>query len=308
MENRKNIFFGCLMMVLSILTLLYTYSMKFVNQIMYIDFKYTIMLVKYIIPAICILLGVIGITIIIIGEQRKCGHIKEITKNNLLGPLIIFLNIPFILYTNSALFRNQICRLMSFNHWFIFVEYIVPVICILLVGIGITTIIRERRKCETPQEIIKNIEFENTKTGEVKTAPTGFSWTTLFFGFLPALIRGDFKWAFIQFLLNGLTLGISWIVFAFIYNKLYIKDLFNKGFTPFREQDTAYLVNTGVITSNQVAFQINKNHLSEEKRRGVVNQGPTLTVPEQLKEYKELLDSGIITQEEFDKKKVELLK
>lgn len=45
----------------------------------------------------------------------------------------------------------------------------------------------------------------------------------------------------------------------------------------------------------------------EEKRKILESQSETDNV-KKIKEYKELLDSGIITQEEFDKKKAELLK
>jgi len=80
--------------------------------------------------------------------------------------------------------------------------------------------------------------FKNAAFGTIKSAPVGFSWTTLFFGFFPALFRGDFKWAAIIFFVTAvagvLTIGwgawIAWIVFAVIYNKMYIKELLNKGY------------------------------------------------------------------------------
>ena len=69
--------------------------------------------------------------------------------------------------------------------------------------------------------------------GVVKRVPTGFSWTTLFFGFFPALLRGDLKWAAIQalgnggiiFMTGGIGLLVTWPLFAAIYNSRYEQDL-----------------------------------------------------------------------------------
>ena len=71
---------------------------------------------------------------------------------------------------------------------------------------------------------------ENPNTGVIKNAPVGSSLTTLFFGGLPALFRGDIKWFFIQLLIAFFTFGLSNLVFAFIYNKIYIQKLLEKGF------------------------------------------------------------------------------
>ena len=73
------------------------------------------------------------------------------------------------------------------------------------------------------------ITFEN-KSGVVKDAPVGFSQTTFFFGFFPALIRGDWLWAVIIFAATFVTFGLAGLVFAFIYNRLYIQSLLKQGF------------------------------------------------------------------------------
>lgn len=72
--------------------------------------------------------------------------------------------------------------------------------------------------------------MEHPQTGITQKAPIGFSWTTLFFGGLPALFRGDIKWFFIQLLVDCFTLGVSAFAFPFIYNKIFVKKLLEKGF------------------------------------------------------------------------------
>jgi len=65
---------------------------------------------------------------------------------------------------------------------------------------------------------------------EIKEVPLGFSWTTVFFGFFPALIRADYVMAAVIGILGVITWGLSGIVFGFIYNKMYAKSLLFKGY------------------------------------------------------------------------------
>ena len=74
------------------------------------------------------------------------------------------------------------------------------------------------------------INFKNPNTGAMKQAPVGFSWTTFFFSFFPALLRGHIVGALIIFAVAFLTGGIGVLVFAFIYNKMYIKHLVGEGY------------------------------------------------------------------------------
>jgi hypothetical protein len=72
------------------------------------------------------------------------------------------------------------------------------------------------------------LQLKNPNTGELKEAPVGFSWTVLFWGFFPPLFRGDWKFTAIFLLLGMFTFGASNLVFSFIYNKFFIKDLIYK--------------------------------------------------------------------------------
>ena len=83
-----------------------------------------------------------------------------------------------------------------------------------------------------------NITLKHPTFGTIKSAPVGFSWTTALMGIAPALVRGDFKWAGIIGLITFVSaiimpvigLFLCWIIFGLIYNKMYIKELVDKGY------------------------------------------------------------------------------
>lgn len=86
--------------------------------------------------------------------------------------------------------------------------------------------------------------------GMVKECKVGFSWTTLFFGLFVPLLRGDLKNCAIMGIVGLLTCGLSWLVFPFTYNKMYVKGLLMQGFTGATEIDKDVLVNKGFIVAS----------------------------------------------------------
>jgi hypothetical protein len=72
--------------------------------------------------------------------------------------------------------------------------------------------------------------MRHPQTGLVKKGLVGFSWTTLFFGGFPALFRGDIVIGLVTMVLSFFTLGISNIIWAFMYNKQYTRRLVEGGY------------------------------------------------------------------------------
>ncbi len=90
------------------------------------------------------------------------------------------------------------------------------------------------------------LTFQN-KTGMKIQVTDGFSWTTLLFGPLVPLFRGDGKWFFIMLISGLLTYGISSFVFPFFYNEVYIKALLEKGFYATDKTTAQWLRNNNLI-------------------------------------------------------------
>ncbi|HEY0524287.1 MAG TPA: hypothetical protein VGD08_12915 [Stellaceae bacterium] len=76
----------------------------------------------------------------------------------------------------------------------------------------------------------KAVMLRNPQTGIVKKGLYGFSWTTFFFGGLPAMFRGDWLMGLILVVLQFLTWGISGLIAAFVYNKHYTTKLIERGY------------------------------------------------------------------------------
>jgi hypothetical protein len=87
--------------------------------------------------------------------------------------------------------------------------------------------------------------------GQMKEGKDGFSWTTFFFGVFPALFRGDWKYFGIMLFAALISLGFSWLVFPFIYNKLYMKDLIQSGYKPVDPSYADYLRLKGIFVPKE---------------------------------------------------------
>jgi hypothetical protein len=85
-----------------------------------------------------------------------------------------------------------------------------------------------------------DVYMRNPLTGAKKRARTGFSWTSLLFGFWVPLFRGDWKWTAIllpsYLVLAFLTLGLGNLVLGIVqgakYNEWHLDGLRESGYAP----------------------------------------------------------------------------
>lgn len=97
------------------------------------------------------------------------------------------------------------------------------------------------------------VRLQHPQTGLVKKGFVGFSWTTLFFGFFPALFRGDWLFGIILCVLCVFTGGLAAIIAAFLYNKSYTNRLIEKGYQLADNEDLNALARTklGIVSARE---------------------------------------------------------
>ena len=151
-----------------------------------------------------------------------------------------------------------------------------------------------------------------SKNGVVREAPVGFSWTTFFLSFWVPLTRGDWMWAIIMLVAVFITFGIAGILFAFIYNRLYIEGLLKQGysvksFTGERKEIEASaqikLGNSSSENSPSKTSSSNSNISTASRPRSSEKD-----LTDELEELQELYEDGTLSEAQFKKANNKLLK
>jgi hypothetical protein len=151
-----------------------------------------------------------------------------------------------------------------------------------------------------------------SKNGAIKEAPVGFSWTTFFLSFWVPLTRGDWMWAIIMFVAIFITFGFAGILFAFIYNRLYIESLLKQGYSvksftgEKKEIEASAQIKLGNSTSeNALTKKISSNSNMSTTSRLRSNKKD---LTHELEELQELYEDGTLSEAQFKKAKNKLLR
>jgi len=112
-----------------------------------------------------------------------------------------------------------------------------------------------------------------SKNGAIKEAPVGFSWTTFFVSAFVPLFRGDWTWALIMLIASFITFGLAGILFAFIYNRLYIEGLLKQGYAVISywgdkkeiESNIQLILNNFIDNNELIKFEIDTPNEMEKK-------------------------------------------
>jgi|TARA_B110000971_G_C19861030_1_gene431634 hypothetical protein len=151
-----------------------------------------------------------------------------------------------------------------------------------------------------------------SKNGAIREAPVGFSWTTFFLSFWVPLTRGDWMWAIIMFVAIFITFGFAGILFAFIYNRLYIESLLKQGYSvksftgEKKEIEASAQIKLGNSTSeNALTKKISSNSNMSTTSRLRSNKKD---LTHELEELQELYEDGTLSEAQFKKAKNKLLR
>ena len=151
-----------------------------------------------------------------------------------------------------------------------------------------------------------------SKNGAIKEAPVGFSWTTFFVSAFVPLFRGDWTWALIMLIASFITLGLAGILFAFIYNRLYIEGLLKQGYEVIsywgdkKEIETSAQIKLGNSPSESLSSKTTSSrsdlNVTSKSRSGEKD------LTDELEELQELYEDGTLSEAQFKKAKNKLLK
>ena len=151
-----------------------------------------------------------------------------------------------------------------------------------------------------------------SKNGVVREAPVGFSWTTFFVSAFVPLFRGDWTWALIMLIASFITFGLAGILFAFIYNRLYIEGLLKQGYAVIsywgdkKEIETSAQIKLGNSSSENTA---SKSTTSKSRSNTTSQAGSgEKDFTDELEELQELYEDGTLSEAQFKKAKNKLLK
>ena len=162
------------------------------------------------------------------------------------------------------------------------------------------------------EERYMKIRLKN-EDDRVKVCKAGFSFTTLIFGPFVPLYRADFLWTGIMFVFHvvlnyivsklpiitssrtlygflGVTF-ISNIVFALIYNRIFIKNTLLEGYTGYDKEDEENLIKKHFsVTAEQIEAYKNKKQerLNKKEEKRALKEAKEKDNKEKKKENKEL--------------------
>ncbi len=134
------------------------------------------------------------------------------------------------------------------------------------------------------------IQLNNIYKGKTKDVKLGFSWTSLFFGPLIPLFRGDILWTILYIVLFPITAGFIWLIFPFLYNKIYIKKLVGSGWQAANELSKNMLMQNGIFTNVAVKKDSEKNTTSFQNQDSSETDNKEIKNNEIMSIIKSLLD------------------